>query len=143
MDEPETSAPTPTPPPVPMETSGLPRHLAAGVALLFPLVGGVAFLTIEKKDKFVRFHAMQSVYLGGLLLAVAIGLGVAEMIFRHVPFVGWLVALGFMVANLIFSLGWLGVWVVATVKAFCDKEWEVPFLGPLARKRLGEPAAGS
>lgn len=145
MADPEvpSSAPAPAPPPVPVPGSGLPRHVAAGLALLVPLVGGVVFLVIEKEDKFVRFSAMQSVFLGGLLLAVSLGLGIAELIFRQVPFIGWLVALGFMAANLIFSLGWLVVWLIATVKAFSEKEWEVPVLGALARKQLGEPPAAA
>jgi uncharacterized membrane protein len=139
-----------TPPPAPSdpvhktasETTGLPRHFAAGLATFFPLIGGMVFLMIEKKDPFVRFYAMQSVFLGGLLFAVSIAVTLAELIFRQVPLIGWLVALGFLTVNLVFSVGWLIVWIVTVVKALSNVEWEVPVLGALARKQLVKaPAA--
>ena len=143
MADPEPSPPTPVSAPASASpgTTGLPRHLAAGIAAFFPLIGGVVFLVIEKKDQFVRFHAMQSVFLGGLLLAVSLAVGLAETIFRHVPLIGWLVAMGFVAVNLIFSIAWLIVWVITIVKALSGVEWEVPVLGALARKQLGKPPA--
>jgi uncharacterized membrane protein len=141
---PESEAPPPVPAveskPVSTDTTGLPRHFAAGLATFFPLLGGVLFLVLEKKDKFVRFYAMQSVFLGGTLLGVALLVGLAELIFRQIPLIGWLIALGFVAVNLLFSLAWLVVWVIAIVKALSNVEWEVPVLGALARKQLGEPA---
>lgn len=137
---PPLAAPSADPKTVAMETTGLPRNIAAGIATFFPLLGGVAFLVLEKKDAFVRFYAMQSIFLGGVLLAVSVAVSLAELIFRQIPIVGWLIALGFVAANLLFSLAWLVVWVIAIVKALSSVEWEVPVLGPLARKRLAEPA---
>ena len=142
MADPET--PTPTPESAVGEkadaqTTGLPRHIAAGLAAFFPLVGGVIFLVLEKKDAFVRFYAMQSVFLGGLLFAVSLGLTVAESIFRHIPFIGWLVAMAFLAVNLVFSLAWLIVWIVTLVKALSNVEWEAPVLGALARRQLAKP----
>ena len=145
MADPEIPPPSPAPDPAQAppaaapDTTGLPRHVAAGLAAFFPLLGGVVFLLIEKKDKFVRFYAMQSVFLGGLLLAVSLAIGLAEMIFHHVPLIGWLVAMGFVAVNLIFSIVWLIVWVVTIVKALSNVEWEVPVLGALARKQLRDP----
>jgi uncharacterized membrane protein len=144
MPEAETPPPVPTPAPaaesqtVSTESTGLPRNVAAGIATFFPLLGGALFLVLEKKDRFVRFYAMQSVFLGGLLLAVSLAVGLAELIFRQVPIIGWLVALGFVAVNLLFSLAWLVIWVIAIVKALSNVEWEVPVLGAMARKRLGE-----
>jgi uncharacterized membrane protein len=140
MSEAETSTPVPTTAPGPADTTGLPRHLAAGLAAFFPLLGGVLFLVLEKKDRFVRFYAMQSIFLGGTLLGVALLVSLAELIFRQIPLIGWLIALGFVAVNLLFSLAWLVVWVIAIVKALSNVEWEVPVLGALARRQLGEPA---
>jgi uncharacterized membrane protein len=142
MPEAETPPTVPTPTtdsqPASTDTTGLPRNIAAGLATFFPLLGGVLFLVLEKKDAFVRFHAMQSVFLGGVLLAVALVVGLAELIFRQIPIIGWLIALGFVAVNLLFSLAWLVVWVIAIVKALTNVEWEVPVLGALARKQLAK-----
>ncbi len=132
------SVPDPAPQTALTPSTGLPRNVAAAIATFFPLLGGVLFLILEKKDSFVRFYAMQSVFLGGLLLAVSLTVGLAELIFRQVPIIGWLVALGFVVVNLLFSLAWLVVWVITIVKALSSTEWEVPYLGAMARKQLGE-----
>ena len=126
---------------LPAATTGLPRHVAAALAVFFPVLGGVAFLALEKKDAFVRFHAMQSIYLGGVLLAGALAFGFAELVFRQIPIIGWLIALGFAVVNLVFSVAWLVVWVVTIFKALTGAEWEIPVLGRLARQRLAGPAA--
>ncbi len=110
--------------------------------MFFPLIGGVLFLVLEKKDPFVRFYAMQSVILGGLLIVVSLAVGLAELLFHQIPIVGFLLALGFAAVNLVFSLAWLVVWVIAIVKALTNVEWEVPVLGAMARKRLAEMSAG-
>jgi uncharacterized membrane protein len=137
MPETETPTPLPATAPVAADTTGLPRHIAAGLATFFPLLGGVLFLALEKRDRFVRFYAMQSVFLGGALLGVALAVGLAEFIFNQIPIIGWLIALGFAAVNLLFSLAWLVVWLITIVKALLNVEWEVPVLGAMARRRLG------
>ena len=137
------SEPEPTPPAPP--TTGLAPNVAAGIAALFPLVGGVVFFVLEKKDKFVRFWAMQSILLGGVAFAVSIALRVAEFVFGYIPVVGKLMLLLLWVANLVFGIAWFIVYVIGIVKAFTGKEWEIPVLGKLARQQLerldGPPAA--
>lgn len=133
MPEPEPPTALPAP-----ESTGLPRHVAAGIACIFTLIGGIVFLFLEKKDRFVRFYAMQSVFLGGLLLAVSILLRVMAFILHLIPFLGKLILFALWLLQMLFSLAWLVAYVVQIVKAFSDKEWEIPYLGPLARKQLGE-----
>ena len=54
----------PPPPPVPgpegtarPATTDLPSNVAAALAC-FPLIGGIIFYLLEKRDGFVRFYAM-------------------------------------------------------------------------------------
>lgn len=149
MPEAETPPPVPVPapagdsPPAPADSTGLPSNVAAAIATFFPLLGGVIFLVLEKKDRFVRFYAMQSVFMGGLLVALALALGLAEVIFRQIPLIGWLIAFAFALVNLLFSLAWLVVWVIAIVKALTSVEWEVPVLGRYVRKYLENSSAGA
>lgn len=125
-------------------TSGLAPNIAAGVACLFSIVGGIVFLVLETKDKFVRFWAMQSVFLGGLALAVAMVIRIAHLVFEFIPWVGRILNAVLGLANMLFGLAWLIVYIICVVKAFSGQEWEIPWLGKLARKQLehtdGPPA---
>jgi uncharacterized membrane protein len=120
----------------PAESSGVAPNVAAGICALLPLVGGVVFLALEKKDAFVRFWAMQSVFFGGAWLAVSIGLQIIEFILRHIPYLGPFLAFVFGLASLVLWIGLLVIWVVTIIKAFSNVEWEIPYLGKLARKQL-------
>ena len=70
------------------QTTGLTPNVAAGIACLFTIVGGIVFLVLEKKNQFVRFWAMQSVFLGGLALAVSIVTRVAGVGVNFIPWIG-------------------------------------------------------
>ena len=134
--------PDPAPLPPPAEGTGLQPKVAAGLAAVFTLVGGIIFLVLEKKNAFVRFHAMQSVFLGGAMLATSIAVQILVLIFLHVPLIGWLLALLLHIGFWVVSLGWFVVYVIAIVKAFSNQEWEIPVLGPLARKQLAAGPTG-
>lgn len=121
-------------------TTGLPRNIAAGLACIFTLVGGIIFLVIERKDRFVRFYAIQSILLGGLAILVSLAVAVVTFIFSHIPFVGELLNGVLRFINYGFSLAWFVVYVVVVVKAFLGKEWLVPYFGQVA-KRQAYPVA--
>ena len=40
--------------------------------------------------------------------------------------------------NMVFGIVWFIVYVIAAVKAFSGQEWEIPWLGKLARKQLAQ-----
>ena len=138
---PDPNPPAPAPP-VPV-TSGLAPNVAAGLAALFPLVGGAVFLALEKKDRFVRFWAMQSVFFGGAAIVVSVALRIAAFIFGLIPLIGKLLLLLLVVVHLVFGLACLAIWIIGIVKAFSGKEWEIPGLGPLARKQLAQSDGGT
>src|SRR5260221_7946390 len=127
---------TPPPPPVGIPdpnapapaATGLAPNVAAGLACLFPLVGRIVFLVLEKKDRFVRFWAMQSIFLGGLLFAVTIAVGVASFVFAFIPLIGAIVVPLLWLAKLVFGLARFVVYVIAIIKAFTSPEWGIPWL---------------
>ena len=140
---PEPNPPAPDPAPSAPATSGLAPNVAAGLAALFPLVGGAIFLVLEKKDKFVRFWAMQGVFFGGAMFAVSVALRIAGFIFGLLPLIGKLMLLVLIPVQLVFGLACLAVWVIGIVKAFSGKECEIPWLGALARKQLAQKDDGA
>jgi uncharacterized membrane protein len=118
----------------PAATSGLAPNIAAALASFFTLIGGIVFLVLEKKDKFVRFYAMQSVFLGGAWIALSIGLAIVFVMLHGIPLIGTLIWL----ASIVVRLAFLCVWAFAVYKAFNNKEWEIPYLGKLARQQLAK-----
>lgn len=139
MSEPTPPNVDPTAPSLPdAGTTGLAPNIAGGLAALFPLIGGIIFFILEKKNAFVRFVAMQSIFLGGLAAAVSVALWVAGLVFGHLPLIGALMLIVLGIAHFVFSIVWFIAYVVAVVKAFTSQEWEIPWLGKLARKQLAQ-----
>ncbi len=100
-------------------TTNLPPNTAAALSYLFGWITGLIFLLIEK-DPFVRFHAMQSVIIFGLLFIIP-----------FVPFVGWILS------PLVMIVGF-ALWVILILKAYQGEEFELPVIGEFARKQLGK-----
>ncbi len=139
---PEPVDPTPPPPPVPSFDSGpasepstldLPPNIAAALACI-PLVGGIIFYILEKRNSFVRFYALQSIVLGGLWLLFLMAFGIVYFIFSHLPLIGLFLAILWYIIGMVIDLAFVAVWVVATFKAFTNVRWEIPYIGPVARK---------
>lgn len=117
--------------------TGLDRNVAAGLACLFSVVGGIVFLVIEKKDRYVRFYAMQSLLLGAASIAFSILMQIAIGILGFIPVIGWIVSLLLIPIAMIVGLAYVALWLITTIKAFSGgPEWEIPVLGAIARKQL-------
>ena len=68
-------------------STGLPSNVAAAIACL-PLIGGIIFYMLEKRDSFVRFYAMQSIIFGGAWILFAIVYSIAHAILTPIPAIG-------------------------------------------------------
>ena len=145
MDESTTPPPAPNPEPQPVtpaaapsapESTGLAPNIAAGICAIFPLIGGIIFIVLEKKNPFVRFWAMQSIFFGAAGFAFSVLMRVAGMILVHIPGIGGILAFLLGLAGLVVSLGMFVIWIITIIKAFSNVEWEIPYLGKLARKQL-------
>jgi uncharacterized membrane protein len=143
MPEHEQSQPPPPPPasqPEPAATSnttGLPSNIAAAMASL-PLIGGFIFYLIEKQDNFVRFYAMQSIIYGGAWLLFYIVWKVILAILVPIPVVGWIIAIPLWITWAVVHIGFLVVMIITIVKALTGVRWDIPYVGPIARKQMGE-----
>ena len=114
--------------------TGLPANVAAALACI-PLIGGIIFYLIEKQNSFVRFYAMQSIIFGGAWILFDIISMIVSSIFAALPALGGLlVTLWALIAALI-HLAFLVFFIIAVVKAFTGVRWEMPYIGPMARKQ--------
>jgi uncharacterized membrane protein len=103
-------------------SSGLDENVAAALAYALGWITGAFFLLTEPSNRFVRFHAWQSVILFG-------GLSIAWFIGVSIPLVGWAVAF-----VLILPLSAV-LWLLLMFKAYQGERYKVPFAGEMAEHR--------
>jgi uncharacterized membrane protein len=112
-------------------STGRAANVAGLLSYILGPITGVLFLVLEKENRFVRFHAMQSVVVGVALIALSIALSIASSMLAFVPVIGWIVAL---LAGLTLAIFSFVLWILLMVRAFRGKEWAVPLAGAFARR---------
>lgn len=100
------------------------ENMMGAVAYLLGFITGIVILLVEKKSRFVRFHAMQSSILFG-------GLFILNIVLGFIPLLGWL-------TGFILSLAAFGLWILLMWKAFQGEMYKLPYIGDLAEKQLGK-----
>jgi uncharacterized membrane protein len=101
--------------------SGLDPKFAAALAYVGGLLTGVLFLILEKENRYVRFHAMQStvVFFAVLLL---------HLLLNSTPIFGGLLSWLFVAAVIV-------LWVVLIINAFQGKQYKLPYIGDWAEEQ--------
>ncbi len=102
---------------------GLDANLAAALSYLLGFVSGIIVLVLEKDNRFVRFHALQSVLAFG-------GITLLWVLLNAVPI------LGFLFGVLIIIPGSAVIWLVMMFKAYQGDEFKLPVVGPIAAERI-------
>ena len=100
----------------------LPSNLAAALAYLWIMAIIFPLLEPYNKDKFVRFHSFQALFLG--LASIA-----GNIVLTVFPVLGW--ALVPLWSLLIVVLA-----VVGAVKAYQNQTWRIPVIGDFAEKQV-------
>jgi uncharacterized membrane protein len=117
-------------------SSSSSSHLMGALTYFLSPLTGIVFLLVEKRDPFIRFHAMQSTLFGVGMIVLWIALSIATTALAIVPVVGWVIGilatLGLTILGFVF-------WLVLMIQAFQGKEWEAPIVGKYARRQV--PAA--
>jgi uncharacterized membrane protein len=129
------------PPPVQTgkSSTGLDENVAALLSYVVTWLSGLIFFLMEKESRFVRFHAMQAILLGGSAIVLGIVLWVAWVILLII--VAQISDVLTMIFNLVFGLvmfafyiGLLIAWVMCMIKAYQKQYFKLPVLGNLAEK---------
>lgn len=116
-------------------TTGLPSNVAAALACI-PLIGGVIFYILEKRDSFVRFYAMQSIIFGGAWILFNIVSSIVQAIFGAIPAIGGLFAVLWGLVWAVVTIGFLVIFIITVIKAFTGVRWDIPYIGPMARNQV-------
>ena len=101
---------------------GIGENIEGALCYVLGWITGILFLVLEKENKFIRFHAMQS-------LVVFLFLFVINIFIGWVPIIGWLIAL------LTIPVGFI-LWILLIIKAFQGKLYKLPFAGKFAEEQI-------
>ena len=136
--------PPPNQPAASSGIGGLDPKVAAALSYIW--IVGLIFFFIEKENRFVRFHALQSIIFGiansvilvvlavlTMVLTIVMGVGgamVGGALGLIVSLLGWLIWLLFALVIIVLLLGL----VFAAVKAYQGQMFKLPFIGNMAEK---------
>ena len=107
-------------------STGLQQNVAGLLCYLLTWLTGIVFLIIEKENKIVRFHALQSI-------AVFAPINILMIILTFIPILGWIINILLWVLEVI-------LWIVLMMNAYQGKMIKIPIAGNFAEKN-SNPAA--
>jgi len=102
----------------------LEPNVLATLAYAIPLVMGIVVILTEKENKFVRFHAFQSIIFGPVWYGAS---AIAASL--HV------VLIGFILSPLVTVAG-VALWFFLMWKAYSKEEYQLPVLGKIAHEQV-------
>lgn len=104
-------------------STGMQPNAAALLSYLLGFITGIIFFVIEKDNKFVRFHAMQSIVTFG-------GLFVINIVVAYIPGIN-------IIITPILGIAGLILWVILMVKAYQGESFKLPVVGDIAEQNAG------
>ncbi len=119
------------------ETStGLKPNIAGLLCYLVGWVTGIVFLLLENDNRFVRFHAIQSIVVFGAVTVIFIVLSLLSAVFGLMGPLGFVSLILGAISTIIWILA-LILWIVLMVKAYQGEYYMLPVAGGMAEKHLG------
>jgi uncharacterized membrane protein len=126
---------------------GMEAHIAAGLSYIW--IVGLIFFFIEKSNRFVRFHAAQSILLGISSFVLWIALTIVDTIVIGAAAAsntnaGAAAGLGlasvFSCIGFLLALAIFGMFIWGLIAGFTGKYVKFPIIGNIAEKWAGGPA---
>lgn len=115
--------------------TGLAPNVAGALSYLVGVLSGILFLLLDKDRPYVRFHASQSIVFSLAWVGVWVAMMVVDTVLSLIPVLGWLLSL---LLTLAVALAGFAIWIVLMYRAYQGDEWELPVVGPWARKLARE-----
>jgi uncharacterized membrane protein len=117
-------------------STGMTANVAGLLCYVAGWITGIIFVVLEKKSKFVKFHAWQSIMTFGVLTVVQIILSILGAIAVSLFSFGlWNFA---HVLGIIVWVITVGLWIALILLAYQGKMWKVPLAGNWAEKQANK-----
>lgn len=108
---------------VPSETSlGLSENIAGSLTYLFGFVSGFIMLLVERENRFVRYHAIQSIYISIVFVSAYLLLGM-------LPVIGWF-------SSMVLAPAGLVMWIILMLNAYKGRYSKLMYISDFANKQL-------
>ena len=122
----------------PANSSDLSENVASALCYLVGFITGIVFLVLEpyNRNRNVKFHAWQSIFLNVGMIALMIGLSILSIILGAIS-LGILTIL-MTVVMLVIYLGFFGLWLFLMWKAYNGQKLVLPIIGPLAESQANK-----
>ncbi|OBW63313.1 MAG: hypothetical protein A9183_02765 [Dehalococcoides mccartyi] len=101
-------------------STGLQENIAGLLCYVLAWISAIIFLILEKDNKFVRFHAYQSLVVFGSLQIIGLVLTI-------IPLLGVFISWAISVLSFI-------LWIVLIVKASQGLKYKLPIAGDIAER---------
>jgi len=102
-------------------TFGLDENIASALTYVLGFLTGIVFFLVEKENKTVRFHAMQSII-------TFICLFIVSVVLSFIPFIN-------LLSPLVGLVG-LILWLVLMLKAYQGEKFKLPVIGDIAEGQI-------
>src|SRR5258708_32001800 len=112
------------------------QNTAAGLSYLLTWVTGIIFFLMEKQNRFVRFHAMQSIIFFGGMTILSILLNIITGL--NISFLSLISSILGGLVGLVIFIGW----IVLMINAFQGKYFKLPIVGDYAEKYANQGIPG-
>ena len=101
-------------------STGLDENVAALLCYVLGWISGIVFILLEQKSDLIRFHAVQSIIVFGVL-------SIAGSILSSIPFIGVLIGTGIGIITFV-------LWIVLMVKAYRGDKYKILWAGDFAER---------
>lgn len=95
---------------------GMKVRTAGLLCYLFGWIGGLVFLFLEPRNRFIRFHAIQSI-----------------LFFGAITILGWVFGFFPFASGIVGLVGFIG-WLVLIIAAYRGRYYKLPFFGDYAER---------
>src|SRR5581483_3143544 len=118
-----------TPPPM-ASSAGMADNVASTLCYVLGFITGIIFLVLEpyNRNKVVRFHAFQSIFLSVAAFVIRFGLGI--LFSAMFSFSGFFMVFGLLS---LISLAFFILWLYLLISTYQGKTVVLPIIGPLAQ----------
>ena len=112
------------------KVGALPENIA-GTLAYFTFIPAIVLLLLDpyNKNRFVRFHSLQCLFLCGASILAAIALKLASVVLFIIPVLGPLLM---VLVSIVVALAAAAIWLVLVVKSFQGVMFKLPVLGDFA-----------
>jgi uncharacterized membrane protein len=112
---------------------GMDENIEGLLCYVLGWITGIVFLVLEKDNKFVRFHAMQSIatFLALSIISVVINMMGSAFLWGFSGL--WMI---FSLINMLIGILGLILWLILMFKAYQGEMYKLPIVGDFAEKQI-------